>query len=303
MKMLNLPKKVYFKSGSMNVALRELNEVYHLKRALLVSDPELYRAGVVTPVDNWLRKQGLRTAEFFTIGTPPSFADIRSALPKLLEFQPDVIVGVGGGAAMSAAKALWALYEQPELELAEAVEHPERIRTGAKAKLALVATCFGSGAQTSPYAVLRDDAGELCVLNSFRLLPELSVTDAHLAEILTPARIKACGLNTLSQSIRALLSPDGCEYTHGLLLEAAGLILRDLRPGEDGCPAALEHLHNAGALAGAAYGNVPFVPDPEAPSYPTDAEKAAGGEGAERLARELGFPDAAGLWAACEALR
>ena len=54
MKMLKLPKKVYFKSGSMNVAFRELNEVYHLKRAFLVSDPDLYRSGIVSQVDRWL---------------------------------------------------------------------------------------------------------------------------------------------------------------------------------------------------------------------------------------------------------
>ena len=301
MKMLNLPKKVYFKAGSMNVALRELSEVYHLKRALLVSDPELYRAGIPADVDKWLNRQGLRTAEYFTIGSPPSFADIRGALPKLLEFQPDVIVGIGGEAAMSAARAMWVLYEQPELELAEAVEHPERIRTGDRAKLVLVATCFGSGAQNSPYAVLKDDAGKLRVLNSFRLLPEISVTDAHLARCLSPAQIRACGLKTLSQTIRALAAPDGCEYTHGLLLEAAQLILKNLQSAEAGCPAALEHLHNAAALAGAAYGNVPFVPDPEASPFPTDAEKAAC-EGFSPLARELGFPDAAALLAACEAL-
>ena len=138
----------------MNVALRELSEVYHLKRAFLVSDPGSYRAGLVSPVDRWLRGQGIRTAEFFSIGAIPSFADIRSALPKLQEFEPDVIVGIGGGAAMSAAKAMWMLYEDPALDLAEAVEHPERIRTGTKAMLALVATTFESGAQTSPFAVV-----------------------------------------------------------------------------------------------------------------------------------------------------
>ena len=64
MNMLNLPKKVYFKDGSMNVALRELSEVYHLKRAFLVSDPGLYRSSIVMSIDCWLRDRGIRTAEF-----------------------------------------------------------------------------------------------------------------------------------------------------------------------------------------------------------------------------------------------
>lgn len=222
MNMLNLPKKVYFKDGSMNVALRELSEVYHLKRAFLVSDPGLYRSGIVMSIDCWLRDRGIRTAEFFSIGSTPSFADVRSALPKLLEFEPDVIVGIGGGAAMSAAKAMWALYEEPSLDLAEAVEHPDRIRTGAKAKL---------------------------------------------------------------------------------LLEAVGLVLNNLRAAESGCPTAREKLHNAAALAGAAYGNTLDTIDSEAPLYPTDTEKPANGERTGQLARGLGLEGVQSLWNACEALR
>lgn len=303
MNMLNLPKKVYFKNGSMNVALRELNEVYHLKRAFLVSDPGLYRSGTVSSIDRWLRDRSIRTAEFFSIGRLPSFADIRSALPKLQEFEPDVIVGIGGGAAMSAAKAMWLLYENPTLDLAEAVEHPECIRTGAKAKLVLVATSFGSGAQNSPFAVLKDDEGKTRVLNSFQLLPEISVTDARFTESLSPVQVKACGLATLSQSIRAYADPGCCEYTQGLLREAAGLVLEHLRPAEAGCPDAREKLHNAAALAGAAYGNVLVTVDPEAPLYPTDAEKTAGNECIEQLARDLGFPGVQNLLDACMALR
>ena len=69
---LNLPKKVYFKTGCTPVALRELSEVYHCQRALLVTDPELYRAGIAAPVADLLRKQEIRVAEFFTgLGAPP----------------------------------------------------------------------------------------------------------------------------------------------------------------------------------------------------------------------------------------
>ena len=122
---------------------------------------------------------------------------------------------------MSAAKAMWALYEEPSLDLAEAVEHPDRIRTGAKAKLVLVATSFGSGAQNSPFAVLKDDAGNTCVMNSSQLLPEISVTDARFTETLSPAQVKSCGLAALSLSVRAFADPGCNEYTEHLLREAA----------------------------------------------------------------------------------
>jgi acetaldehyde dehydrogenase/alcohol dehydrogenase len=303
MNRLNLPKKVYFKNGCANVALRELSEIYHMKRALLVSNPRLYRSGVVSSIGRQLRKQGIRTAEFFSIGAVPSFADLRSGLPKLLEFEPDVIVGIGGGAAMSAAKAFWLLYENPELDLAEAAESPACIRTGTEAKQVLIATSFGSGAQNSPFSVLKDDTGGTCVINSFQLLPEISVTDARFTESLSPAQVKACGLTTLSQSIRAFACSSCSEYTQGLLREAVRAVLNNLKTAESGCPAALEKLHNAAALAGAAYGNVMDTIDFSDPFYPVAMEKAADHDRTEMLARDLGMSGTQELWEACEALR
>lgn len=302
MNMLNLPKKVYFKNGCTPVALRELSEIYHMKRAFLVSNPRLYRSGIVSSIGRQLRKQGIRTAEFFSIGAVPSFSELRSGLPKLLEFEPDVIVGIGGGTAMSAAKALWLMYENPELDLAEAAEFPARIRTGIDAKQVLVATSFGSGAQNSPFSVLKDDAGGTCVINSFQLLPEISVTDARLTESLPPAQVKACGLTTLSQSIRAFASSNCSEYTQGLLREAVRAVLNNLKAAESGCPAALEKLHNAAALAGAAYGNVMDTIDFTVPIYPTTAEKTMDYARIEMLAQDIGMSGTQNLWEACEAL-
>jgi len=302
MDMLNLPKKVYFKNGSANVALRELSEIYHMKRAFLVSNPRLFRSGVVSTIGRQLQKQGIRTAEFFSIGAVPSFAELRSGLPKLLEFEPDVIVGIGGGAAMSAAKALWLVYENPGLDLAEAAESPDRIRTGMDAKLVLVATSFGSGAQNSPFCVLKDDAGKPCVINSFQLLPEISVTDARFTESLSPAQIKACGLATLAHSIRAFASSGCNEYTQGLLREAVRAVLNNLKAAESGSPAALEKLHNAAALAGAAYGNGIGLIDFKVPFHSIATDNSLDHDRVEMLAKGVGLSGSQKLWDACKAL-
>lgn len=301
MNMLNLPKKVYFKNGSMSVALRELTEVYHMKRAFLVSNANLFRTGTVSSVGGFLRSQGIRTAEFFSINALPSFRDIRSALPKLLEFEPDVIVGIGGGAAMSAAKAMWCLYENPELDLNEAVKAPECIHTGTKARLVLIATSFGSGAQNTPFAMLRDDQGSPCIITSFQLLPEISITDSRFTEGLSPAQVKACGLATLSQAIRSF-SSSGCnEYTRGLLREAIRLVLYNLREAEAGSLTALERLDNAASMAGAAYGNVLDTIDMAMSFYPAKAE--ATDPRIEQLAKELDFANGQDLLDACMALQ
>ena len=301
---LNLPKKIYFKSGCTPVALRELGDIYRCQRALLVTDPELYRAGIAAPVADRLRKQEIRVAEFFTIGKRVSFGDLRSALPKLSEFQPDVIVGVGGNNAMSAAKALLALYQEPELDLAAAVADPERVPACTKAKLVLVATNFSSGAQNSPFAILKGEEGQAIVLKSIHLLPEISVTDADFTATLTADQVRTCALEILSHAARAYLDPRCTEFTAGMLTEAIAAVLGYTRYAAKGCPPARKKLHNAAALAGASYGNIVDAVTPHLPYFPTEQEVSINDNDLRcaELAERLGFDDCRAMFTACQAL-
>ena len=301
---LNLPKKVYFKAGCTPVALRELGEIYHCSRALLVTDPQLYRAGVTAPIIDQLRRQGIRAAEFFTIGKRVSVSDLRSALPKLNEFQPDVIVGVGGDNAMSAAKALLALYQDPELDLAAASADPARIPACIKAKLVLIATNFSSGAQNSPFAILENDEGRNCSLKSIHLLPEISVTDADFTAGLTAEQVRTCGLKILSHAVRAYLDPDCTEFTAGMLTEAIAAVLKYTEQAMNGSPFAREKLHNAAALAGASYGNVVDAITPDLPYFPTEEEIVVSDNDVRcaELAECLGFAGCRDFFSACQSV-
>lgn len=301
---LNLPKKVYFKSGCTLVALRELGEIYHCSRALLVTDPQLYRAGVTAPIIDQLRRQGIRAAEFFTIGKRVSVSDLRSALPKLNEFQPDVIVGVGGDNAMSAAKALLALYGDPDLDLAAAAADPARIPACAKAKLVLIATNFSSGSQNSPFAILKGEEGQAIVLKSIHLLPEISVTDADFTAGLTAEQVRTCGLKSLSHAARAYLDPDCTEFTAGMLTEAIAAVLKYTGRAMNGSPSAREKLHNAAALAGASYGNVVDAITPDLPYFPTGEEIAVSDNDVRcaELAECLGFAGCRDFFSACQSV-
>lgn len=302
--MLNLPKKVYFKRGSMNVALKELDEVYGFKRALIVSDANLYKNGIVAPVNDWILGRGIRTAEFFTIDEVPSFENVRSALPKMTEYQPDVIVAVGGGTVMSVAKAMWVLYENPEIDLADVAAKFDKItasyadfpQVGNKAKLVLCGTTVATGAQNSPFAVLADDNGQKRVIASFKLLPEISVTDAMLMDSMPAELVKKCGIAMLSQAIRAYDAPGCNEYTQGFLRETVESIVANLEAAAAGCPAALEKLANASAIGAMAIGNAVETIDVEAEGIP------AASEALDDLAKHIGMDSAADLAAAYEKL-
>lgn len=295
--MLNLPKKVYFKTGCASVALRELREVYHLHRALLVTDPGLYCGKVAAEVIDRLRKQEIRVAEFFSISAQVSFAELRSAMPKLNEFQPDVIVGVGGENAMSAAKALLALYEDPALDLAAASKDSGLIPACTKAKLVLIASDCSGGGQNSPIAVLKDDAGQICTWKSIHLLPEISVTDADFAAALTAEQIGACAQENLSRAARAYLHPNCNEFTNGLLIDAIGLVLNNTKAAMQGSAPALEKLHNAAALTGTVYGNIMDTIPLEQPCFPTEQERSAAR--CTELAKQLGYDSPDAFFIAC----
>ena len=306
--MLNLPKKVYFKKGSMGVAFREFAEVYGFKRAFIISDANLYKNGALDSVEKLMRKKEIRTAEFFTLDEVPTFENVRSGLPKMLEFQPDIIIGIGGG--------MWLLYENPELDLEAvaakyntlAASDNDFPAVGKKAKLALMATTAATGAECSPFAVLADDKGNKCVIASYSLVPEMAVIDSVFSETVSAELAKNGGLTALSLAVRAYTAPGASEYTQGFAREAAESILANLEAAVAGCPAAREKMASAAAIAGLAYANAADTIDPALGVYPTEAEKKDSNAQIIDLAKHVGIDGASdakvfAAWiSACEKL-
>ncbi len=282
--MLNLPRKVYFRTGALGVALRELPEVYGCRRVYLVTDAALYRSGAVCDIVDLLHKHGLRTAEFFSLDHTVTTNTVEAALSELRLFEPDAILGFGGGAAMTAAKALWLRYENPTLTLAEAAASPEAVVSHGKAKLVLVASNFATGAQNTPFSVLEDASGAPLVIKSFALRPEISVTDADFTATLSGEQIRADAASLAKRALCAYTDERCDEFTQGLLSEALAAIIRYTDAAVSGSPAARERLHNAGSITGAALGNVLDAADLAAGLTPPRT-----GERLTALAVRLGF--------------
>lgn len=298
-----LPKKVYFKTGCTDVAMRELNEIYARKRAFVVSDPDLFESGWVMPVVKKLQDRGIRSCEYFGVDKQLTFGNIRGGIAKLNEFEPDVIVGIGGESVMYAAKIFRLLRELPDADVADIFEGPLNLKPDLDTMLVLVAADFGSGAQNSLYAVAVDDQGTCCVAADIHMLPEISITDADLAKHLKPEEIREQGIRALSLAIRAYAAGEEAVYSTGLLEDSVRLLLADLGTAQHGNPFALEHVMNAGGMSGAAYGNVPFPPMCGKEAYPTAEEAENPAERVGLLAKNLGFESTEAFLAACRALR
>ena len=257
MKKLRIPKKLYFKRGCLPVALREMHEVYGLQKAFLITNPALYRKGLADPVAQRLKDSGLHTSEFFTLAGDPSIENVKTGMQKMDEFEPDLIVGVGDEKALSAAKVMWLLYENPDIDVAALAAGGEYPQMGTKAKLVLIPTAVESGCECTPYAEIVDDkSGKKICLNSYNLLPEMAVIDADFTDGLTGADFKKGALQALKNAIGALVVPEINDYAKGYARDAARIVFEDLEkvvadPAKD--PVACENLLNAATLAGMGY--------------------------------------------------
>ena len=284
MNWLNVPKKIYFKRGSMAVAFKELSDVYGAKRAFIITHADLYKKGAIAPVVDLLMKRGIQIAEFFTAANVPTFENARSGLPKMLEFQPDVIIGIGRGSIMSLAKVMWLLYENPELDLDDVAKkfssttagYAAFPATGKKAMLTLIATTAGSGAECSPFAVINDDKGKKRVIASYRLLPEIAVIDCEFTMDVPADLTKSSGMLVLTQAVRALTAPTTTEYVRGFAKDAIRNVFTNLPLAvESGAanPIARENMANASVLAGMAIANAVDTLEDQFTFYPTAEEK------------------------------
>ena len=156
-----VPPKIYFKRGAVDLAIRELKGK---KRAFIVTDRYLFNSGAVRAVTDVLDEIKVDHQIFFDIKPDPSMSTVHQALEIVKPYEPDVIIALGGGSPMDVAKMIWLLYEQPDIDLAKRTrfidisEATTRLpQLGKKAMMVCIPTTSGSGAEVTPFAVIRDD--------------------------------------------------------------------------------------------------------------------------------------------------
>jgi acetaldehyde dehydrogenase/alcohol dehydrogenase len=268
---LQLPKKVYYKTGCTPVALKEMKYVYDFKRAFVVTDANLYQIGACDEIIKQLNDLGIETAEFFDIRVDPQIQDAMNGLPKMHEFKPDVIIAVGGGAVIDTAKIMWILFEHPEegfLDMATTfLDIRKRIRffpqMGKKAKLVCIPTTAGTGSECTPFTIISDaNTGMKWPLIGYEMMPEMAIIDADHMMKLPPKATQASGYDVLTHAVEAYVSTFATEYTDGFARDATKLVFdylerayrssfKEAKPD----PVAREKMANASAIAGIAFAN------------------------------------------------
>ena len=259
-----VPPKVYFKRGATDLALRELEGK---KRAFIVTDRFLFNSGAVESITKVLDEINIEHEIFFDVKPDPTLSTINQAMEILKPYEPDVIIALGGGSPMDAAKILWLMYEQPETDFSDISMRFMDIRKricsipelGKKATMVCIPTTSGTGSEVTPFAIITDDETHVkYAIADYALTPNMAIVDPNFVDGMPKGLTAASGIDALVHAIEAYVSIMATNFTNSNSLEATKLVFKYLvRSYEKGAedPIAREKMHYAATIAGMAFAN------------------------------------------------
>lgn len=261
------PEKIYIKRGCLPEALDELKAVNPRKRAFIVTDRFLYGNGYTKPITDKLNEIGISYTVFSEVEPDPTLNIAKKGAEMMTNFAPDVIIAIGGGSAMDAAKIMWVLYEHPDADFTDMAMRFSDIRKriytfpkiGEKTYFIAVPTSAGTGSEVTPFAVITDsDTGIKYPLADYELMPDMAIVDADLQMSAPKGLTAASGIDAVSHALEAFASMLATDYTDSLALRSLKMMFeylpRAYENGEDD-PEAREKTANAATMAGMAFAN------------------------------------------------
>ena len=259
-----VPPKVYFKRGALDLALKVLKDK---KRAFIVTDTYLFNSGAVDKITKVLHEIDVEYQIFFDVKPDPTLSTINQAMAQLRPFQPDLIIALGGGSPMDAAKIMWLMYEQPDVNFEDLSMRFMDIRKriyqiddlGKKATMVCIPTTSGTGSEVTPFSIITDDETHVkYAIADYALTPNIAIIDPNFVDGMPKGLTAASGIDALVHAIEAYVSCMATNFTNSNALEATKLIFRYLeRSYKNGAsdPLAREKMHYAATIAGMSFAN------------------------------------------------
>ncbi|WP_100489286.1 bifunctional acetaldehyde-CoA/alcohol dehydrogenase [Sporolactobacillus pectinivorans] len=264
MQWFKVPPKIYFEKN----ATKYLSQMPDISRAFIVTDPGMVKFGYVDRVLYFLRKRPnpIHYEIFSDVEPDPSVATVMKGTEMMRKFEPDVIIALGGGSAMDAAKGMWLFYESPETDFFGLKQKFLDIRKrvfkfpnlGQKAKFVAIPTTSGTGSEVTSFSVITDKENNMKYpLADYALTPNVAIIDPEFVMTVPPRVLADSGLDVLTHALEAYVSNMANDFTDGLCIKAIQLVFeylpRSYKDSND--KLAKEKMHNAATIAGMAFSN------------------------------------------------
>ncbi len=265
MQWVKLPPKIYFERNS----IKYLRDMKVMNKAMIVTDRGMYNLGYVDKIEDVIkrRRNKVDLELFFDVEPDPSIDTVNDGVELMRKFEPDVIIALGGGSSMDAAKVMWLMYEHPEVNFDDIKQKFMDIRKrafkfpelGKKAKLICIPTTSGTGSEVTPFAVITDKkANKKYPLTDYSLTPTVAIVDPEFVMSLPSSIAADTGIDVLTHAIEAYVSILASDFTDGWAKQAVKLVFeyleRSVKNGKND-PEAREKMHNAATIAGMAFAN------------------------------------------------
>ena len=264
MQWFKIPDKIYFEAGS----IAYLEKMPDIERAFIVTDESMIKLGYIDKILFHLRRRQkyVHSEIFSEVESDPSFETIKKSVKTMQNFNPDVIIALGGGSPIDAAKGMWLFYEHPDADVEglklKFMDIRKRTykfpKLGIKTKMVAIPTTSGTGSEVTSFAVITDkEKNKKYPLADYELTPDVAIVDPDLVMSLPKSITADTGMDVLTHALEAYVSNMASDYTDGLAEKAVELVFKYLEEAYNNGDSkiAREKMHNASTIAGMAFTN------------------------------------------------
>lgn len=247
-----LPRDIYYGKDSLEV----LKTIKGKRAILVIGGGSMKRAGFVDKIIGYLKEAGIETKLFEGVEPDPSVETVMKGAAAMREFEPDLIVALGGGSPIDAAKAMWVFYEYPDTTFEEIIQPFSFPELRKKAKFIAISSTSGTATEVTAFSVITDYAkGIKYPLADFNITPDIAIVDPALVATLPPHLVAHTGMDALTHAIEAYVSTLNSPFTDPLAIKAIQMVNEHLIKSFSGDMSSREEMHYAQCLAGEAFSN------------------------------------------------
>ena len=247
-----IPRDIYFGRGS----IESLKDLKGTKAVIVTGGSSMQKSGFLDKTKKLLEEAGFQTFLLEGVEPDPGIETVMKGAEFMLEHEPDVIIAIGGGSSIDAAKAMWIFYEHPETTF-EDIKNPFTVpELRKKAIFAAIPSTSGTATEVTAFSVITDYKTKIKYpLADYNLTPDIAIVDPDLADTMPKDLVAHTGMDALTHAIEAYTATAASEFSDPLALHAIKLIITNLVMSYEGKKEAAEKMHYAQCLAGMAFSN------------------------------------------------